>query len=107
MGAVYRARDEATARTVALKTLEHADGRLMGLFEREYHTLASLKHPRVIDVYDFGISDQGRRFYTMELLGGDDLLSLAPLPYRAACAHIRDVASSLALLHARRLLHRD
>jgi Protein kinase domain/AAA ATPase domain len=107
MGAVYRARDEATGQTVALKTLEHADARLTGLFEREYHTLASLNHPRVIEVYDFGISEQGRRFYTMELMAGEDLLSLAPLPYREACAHLRDVATSLALLHARRLLHRD
>jgi tRNA A-37 threonylcarbamoyl transferase component Bud32 len=107
MGAVYRARDETTGSTIALKTLEHSDVRLTGLFEREYHTLASLKHPRVIEVYDFGITEQGRRFYTMELLAGDDLLSLSPLPYRAACAHLRDVATSLALLHARRLLHRD
>jgi hypothetical protein len=107
MGAVFRARDETTGRIVALKTLEHADARLTNLFEREYHTLASLKHPRVIEVYDFGISEQGRRFYTMELLSGDDLLALAPFPFKEACAHLRDVATSLALLHARRLLHRD
>ncbi|HKU36798.1 MAG TPA: protein kinase, partial [Polyangiales bacterium] len=56
MGAVYRARDETSGQLVALKTLEAADGRLQRLFEREYHTLASLKHPRVIEVFDFGIS---------------------------------------------------
>ena len=43
----------------------------------------------------------------MELLDGQDLRELAPLPWREACALLRDVASSLALLHARRLLHRD
>jgi hypothetical protein len=107
MGAVYRARDRTSGRALALKTCEHADLRLTSLFEREYHTLASLNHPRVIDVYDFGITSEGRRFYTMELLTGADLLALAPLPYVEACAHLRDVATSLALLHARRLLHRD
>ncbi|HKU40676.1 MAG TPA: AAA family ATPase, partial [Polyangiales bacterium] len=52
-------------------------------------------------------SSEGQRYYTMELLAGDDLQRLAPLPYRHACAHLRDVATCLALLHARRLLHRD
>lgn len=61
----------------------------------------------MIEVLDFGIGDQGQRYYTMELLGGHDLQQLAPLPWRKACAHLRDVATCLALLHARRLLHRD
>jgi serine/threonine protein kinase len=43
----------------------------------------------------------------MELLDGSDLRELAPIGYRRACRYIRDVASSLGLLHARRLLHRD
>ena len=76
------------------------------LFEREYHTLVRLKHPRIIEVYDYGLTDQGP-YYTMELLDGQDLQQLAPLPYREACRHLRDVASSLALLHAHRLVHRD
>jgi len=107
MGAVYRARDESTGRILALKTLESVDPRVTRLFEREYHTLASLRHPRVIEVHDFGIDKRGQRFYTMELLAGDDLLELAPVPYVQACAHLHDVATCLALLHARRLLHRD
>ena len=72
------------------------------LFEREYHTLVRLKHPRIIEVYDYGLTEHGP-YYTMELLDGSDLQQLAPLPYREACRHLRDVASSLALLHAHRL----
>ncbi|HEX6242767.1 MAG TPA: AAA family ATPase, partial [Polyangiales bacterium] len=106
MAAVLRALDGVAGRTVALKRLESDDPRVVALFEREYYTLASLKHPRVIEVYDFGI-DAGGRFYTMELLAGADLSGLAPLPYVAASAHLRDIATSLALLHARRLVHRD
>lgn len=109
MGAVYRAQDRVNGRLVALKTLtcEGENARLTRLFEREYHTLASLQHPSVIEVHDFGISAQGQRFYTMELLEGEELSKLAPLPYPQVCAHLRDVAMCLALLHARRLLHRD
>jgi hypothetical protein len=107
MGAVVRALDEATGQSLALKTLQSADPRMISLFEREYHTLASLRHPRVIEVYDFGIDQAGRRFYTMELLEGADLYALAPLAFRTAAAHLRDTATSLALLHARRLVHRD
>jgi len=79
---------------------------LCALFEREFHLLAQLSHPRVIEVYDYGIED-GRPYYTMELLDGGDLRELSPLPWRRVCALIYDVCSSLALLHSRRFVHRD
>lgn len=109
MGRVYRARDLSRGEYVALKRLQgetSAKRSLRGLFEREYRTLRSLKHPRIIEVHDYGVDRDGA-YYTMELLSGMDLGKLAPLPYQQACAYLRDVASSLALLHARRLLHRD
>jgi len=109
VGAVYRALDESTGRSVALKRmLTHASTseRLRTLFQREFHTLARLKHPRIIEVYDYGT--EGRiPYYTMELLDGADLGESAPIPYQKACFYLRDVASSLALLHSRHLLHRD
>jgi hypothetical protein len=110
-GEVYRARDRATGRFVALKRLNAvADQQkrtdLALLFEREYHTLAQLEHPGIVEVYDYGLAD-GRPFYTMELLDGSDLRELAPLPWRQACLLLCEVASALALLHSRRLVHRD
>jgi tetratricopeptide (TPR) repeat protein len=107
MGTVYRARDEASGRIVALKRLLPGASSAVGLlFRREYHTLARLRHPSIIEVYDYGV-DGDSPFYTMELLDGQDLRALAPLPYADACRYLRDVASSLSLLHAHRLLHRD
>ena len=110
MGSVYAVRDRSTSRRLALKCLQrHAaleNGHAATLFQREYHTLSHLRHPRVIQVYDYGIDD-GRPFYTMELLDGTDLRELAPVSWPRACAVLRDVASSLGLLHSRRLLHRD
>ncbi|HET6332077.1 MAG TPA: protein kinase [Polyangiales bacterium] len=112
MGRVYRALDRTSQREVALKQLQTSGlppGRrklVEALFSREYHTLARLRHPRIIDVYEYGVDSDGP-YYTMELLSGSDLQELAPLPYREVCRHLRDVASSLALLHAHGLVHRD
>ena len=107
MGEVLLVTDVSTDRRLALKRLlDASDAKSARMFEREYHALVSLKHPRIIQVFDYGIAE-GRPYYTMELLDGHDLRQLAPLPYPQACRYLRDVASSLALLHARRLLHRD
>jgi tetratricopeptide (TPR) repeat protein len=110
MGAVYRVRDERTGKELALKRLYVKDERrralVTSLFEREFHTLAQLAHPRIIEVYDYGIDEQGA-YYTMELLDGADLRERGTQPWREVCALLRDVASSLSILHSRKLLHRD
>jgi hypothetical protein len=107
MGAVFRALDRSTGRRVALKRLLAEAGPKAGaLFEREFYVLSSLSHPRIIEVYEYGVDREGP-FYTMELLEGSDLREVAPVDVVTACRYLRDVASSLALLHVRRLLHRD
>src|SRR5690606_22323630 len=109
MGQVLRAHDLTTGQPVALKRFnlptEQHDDRLR--FRHEFHTLARLRHPRIVQAHDYGVDDQGRPFYAMELLDGQDLSELAPVPWRRACGLLRDVASALAFLHARGLLHRD
>src|SRR5688572_16054584 len=77
MARVYRVVDTASGSEVALKQLEPAGSDRavrdqVAAFEREYHTLVQLAHPRIIEVYDFG-ADEGGRYYTMELLDGGDL----------------------------------
>jgi hypothetical protein len=109
MGVVYRVRDRSTGDLLALKRLAPEAARrreLVEAFEREYQVLAGLDHPRIIRVFDYGVDSNGP-YYTMELLAGVDMRKAAPVPYRDACRYLRDVATSLALLHARHLLHRD
>jgi len=108
MGTVYRVRDESNGRTLALKCMAVADADEAAhlRFRREFHTMARLRHPRVVDVFDYGIH-AGVPYYTMELLDGQDLHDLDKVPWRRACELLRDVATALAFLHARRLLHRD
>ena len=112
MATVHRATDLTLGRDVALKqlTVEASSAErahVAALFEREFHTLAQLNHPHVIGVFDYGIQADGSPFYTMELLDGGDLRERAPLPWRDVCRCAFDVCSALALLHSRRLLHRD
>jgi hypothetical protein len=109
MGVVYRVFDAVAGEERALKRIR-PEARNKPLyvraFEREYQVLATLDHPRIIRVFDYGVDEEGP-YYTMELLSGHDMRDAAPLPYRDACLQLRDVATSLALLHARRLVHRD
>ena len=111
MAVVYRATDVIDGRQVALKQLtpperaKDAEAAAV-LFEREFHALAELAHPRIIEVYDYGIAPEGA-YYTMELLDGGDLRDRSPIPWREACALAYEICSSLALIHSRRLVHRD
>ncbi|MDD9935836.1 MAG: protein kinase [Myxococcales bacterium] len=108
---VYRVIDERDGRRMALKRLrlDHSDEKRthhLNMLEREYRVLAQIVHPCVIEVYDYA-AEAREPHYTMELLDGADLRAEAALPWRDACQLMRDVCSSLALLHSRRLLHRD
>ncbi len=113
MAAVYRAHDRARDQTLALKQLvlppnasaEQARAEQLR-FRREFHTMASLEHPNIVEVFEYGI-DAGTPYYTMELLDGHDVADLERVSLGRACELLRDVASALAFLHARRLLHRD
>jgi tetratricopeptide (TPR) repeat protein len=113
MGSVYSAFDEALGTAVALKVLKasadaaHAQGgRGVEFFEREFHTLAHLAHPRVVRAYDYGVSGS-EPYYTMELLDGGDLRELSPLPWQEVCTVGYEICSALSLLHSRGLVHRD
>ncbi len=111
MAVVYQVLDATTGEQLALKRLtargdEEKQEQISALFECEFHTLAQLAHPRVIEVYDYGRDDEGP-YYTMELLEGGDLKKLAPLPWKKACSLLSDVCSALSLLHSRRQIHRD
>ena len=117
MARVYQVFDEITGHELALKQWHagtHADvaaeararKQSVAQFEYEYLTLAQLGHPCMIEVYDYGLHERGP-YFTMELLDGGDLRERAPLPWRRACHVFYDICSSLALLHSRRLIHRD
>lgn len=109
MGAVYRAIDRSTGKPVALKRIlgdEAADARAVVRFQGEFHSIARLQHPHIVEVYDYGVDSAGP-YYTMEVLDGQDLRDMERPTPMEACRILRDVAVALSFLHSRRLLHRD
>lgn len=111
MAVIYRVTDRSAGADRALKQLlptqeSQASSSALAHFEREFRILTQLSHPRIIEVYDYGLLEHGA-YYTMELLDGGDIRERAPLPWQKACELAYAVASSLALLHCRGLVHRD
>jgi hypothetical protein len=111
MAHVYSVVDLTSGARLALKrpNLQRSpeqQRRVSDLFAREYQALCQLAHPRIVEVYDYGV-DQAGPYYTMEILDGGDLQQLVPLDHRRLCEIARDVCSALSLLHSRRIVHRD
>jgi serine/threonine-protein kinase len=120
MGEVWRAEHRLLARNAAIKlvrpevlgarTDEEAQAALRR-FEREDQATAALSSPHTIQVFDFGITQEGTFYYVMELLAGRDLESLVrefgPLSPERTIYLLRQVCHSLADAHARGLVHRD
>ncbi|MBI5477305.1 MAG: serine/threonine protein kinase [Deltaproteobacteria bacterium] len=112
MGAVYRAEQVMLKKTVALKLLATDDDQdARERFLQEARIAATLKHPGIAEVYDFGVTEEGVLFYAMEYLQGTDLehrlASRGPLPAEEAISIARDVAQALAVAHAAGVVHRD
>ncbi|MFG0334139.1 MAG: serine/threonine-protein kinase [Maioricimonas sp. JB049] len=113
MGVVYRARQIALDRIVALKTIlvsRMADVSAVSRFEQEARTVAQLRHPNIIAAYDFG-KHGGRLYFAMELVEGEDLertiVERGPLDETAAWGIARQVASGLAHGARHGVVHRD
>jgi serine/threonine-protein kinase len=80
-------------------------------FEREAQVTSSLQSPHTVELYDFGVSDDGSLFYVMERLHGMDLdefvRQFGPMPAARVVFVLRQVCASLAEAHQRGLIHRD
>jgi serine/threonine-protein kinase len=113
MATIFRARDNQLERDVAVKVLRPEYGRdpdFGSRFRQEAQAAASLNHPNVVAVYDYGQDDAGP-FIVMELIDGEDLSTVirrvGALPPRQAARLVADIARALAAAHARGIVHRD
>ncbi len=112
MGAVYKARQVDLDRIVALKVLHgaaFASSSLVERFLREARAAARLDHPGIVRVFEVG-EEAGIRFFAMELVEGENLLSRvrreAP-PLQERVRWVRDAALALSYAHEQGLVHRD
>ena len=105
-GEVWLARELATGREVTLKRLLQRSRHHEALLRCEYDTLAHLRSPFLIQVFELG-EDRGLPFYTMERLDGRDLRDSTHLSVDDGRRILLDVARGLLELHVQRWLHRD
>ncbi len=113
MATIFRATDAQLGREVAVKVLHPQYGRdpdFVARFRQEAQAAASLSHPNIVAVYDFGTDADGP-YIVMELVDGEDVATLlarnGPLPPRQAARLAAEVAHALAAAHARGIVHRD
>jgi hypothetical protein len=116
MAVVWRALDEVLNRPVAVKVLAGrfaGDDRFRARILHEARSAATLSHPNIAQIYDFGESDENGRpvpYVVMELINGPTLqqrISRGRIPPRTIFRICGEVATALAVAHSDGLVHRD
>lgn len=120
MGSIFQARDLLAGSRVALKQVAvpmdydllagRADGNGFDLaLAQEFRALATIRHPHIISVYDFGFGRQGQPYYTMEYVGGGRTIleSGENLTSQEKADLVFQMLQALAYLHRQGILHRD
>jgi serine/threonine-protein kinase len=113
-GTVYEARHKLLGRKAAVKILRRelaASPQMVARFLREALAVNMIKHPSIVDIYEFGELPDGRPFYVMELLEGHDLRKLLTergrFPPEEVLQILGPVCSALEAAHAQGIVHRD
>ena len=111
MAQVYLARDIRLGREVAVKTLDRKLAERPGFrerFLREARVTATLDHPNIVPLYDFG--ESGVLYLVMPFVSGgslQDMLPRAPFPIGEVATYGSQIADALAYAHQRNIVHRD
>jgi serine/threonine-protein kinase len=117
MAEVYQAYQASLDRHVAIKVIlpfMTADPDFLKRFEREARAVAALRHPNIIQVFDYDV-EAGMPYMVMEYLEGDSLKSLLEklerrgqtLPDTQAVRLVREIAQALGFAHRQNVVHRD
>ncbi|MCC6216964.1 MAG: protein kinase [Polyangiaceae bacterium] len=114
MGQVYLAEHEAIEKTVALKVLKREYSQkadIVTRFQQEAISASRIKHPNVLDVFDFGQLEDGSFYLAMEFLEGhdlaDDLQKVRFMPPDRGVRIALQICRALAAAHAKGVVHRD
>jgi len=113
MGEIYKARHPSLNRLIAIKVLSlyfKGDADFNKRFAREAEMMAQLKHPNIINIYDYG-EQAGLPYIAMEYLTGDTLSHVLKEKHRLTLDEslplLRDIASALDFAHTQGIVHRD
>ena len=114
MGDVYLAEHQLLKRPCAVKLIRPGELKKAGTirrFEREVRINATLSHPNIVEIFDYGRTEDGVYYYVMEYLPGLSLAELVarhgPLPPERAVHLLRQVCLALHEAHDAGVIHRD
>jgi len=113
MGAVYKAHHLLLQKDVALKTFRtrNLSTEVWQRFQREAQSIARLKHKNIVQVFDFGVTDEKVPYYTMPLLIGESLAQrlerVGHLSVIESLEIFLQVADALDHAHSHNIVHRD
>ena len=113
MGEVYEAQHVRLPGKFAVKLLLpelQGNQEAFARFCREAEIMSQLRHPNIVQIFDFNVAPDGRPYFVMEYLEGRDLearLRSGPLALPAVTRIVDAIASALALAHAHGVVHRD
>lgn len=114
MGIVYCAHDLRTEKQVALKVLRAeyvSDELAVRRFAREAAAATKVKHPNIVDTFEYGLLATGQAYLSMELLSGhsldQELKEKVHIPFVRAAQIIIQVCLAISELHKQSIVHRD
>src|SRR4051812_48281306 len=113
MGAVFRAHHELLGKPAAVKLLRPeltSRPELVQRFFNEARAASAIRHPGIVDVFDFGYTDDNRAYLVMELLEGEllfDRIARGRMAELDAARIARGIASALTAAHGMGIVHRD
>lgn len=115
MGTIWVAYHESLDRDVAVKLVSSEllkrRPKVAKRFDREAASLAQLRHPNVVEIYDHGTTSSGIPYIVMELLEGRTLRRRikkgGPMPLQEVAILMRQVGDALQAAHGRGIIHRD
>ncbi len=113
MGTVYSAIHPLIGKIVAIKVLKPelcANQASIDRFVQEAHSVNRIGHPNIVDVFSLGELPDGRAYFVMEFLKGEDLkarLARGPVTVADACDILDGVARALDAAHSKDIVHRD
>lgn len=114
LGVVFKAKDEMLSRHVAVKVMQeklNADNVAALRFQREARLAASLQHPNIVTIFDFGVLEDNRPYLVMECLNGETVEDVLKRSIRMhaskAVPLFMSVCQALAHAHKSGIVHRD
>jgi serine/threonine-protein kinase len=114
MGTVYKAEHILIGKHAAVKVLHpelRSNQEVVNRFFNEAKATTQIKHPGIVEIFDFGYLETGDGFIVMEFLEGmslaQRLTARGAMPDGEAAMILRGVCSALAAAHAKKIIHRD